>query len=213
MRHLVNTPTARVLGSIASWLLFTLSFTLLYRVSAVVMGLGGSCASGGPYVIETECPDAVVVFAPLSIFVGLISVGIGLFLARGFGTPLVIWAWPILFVGLGIAFLLAAFVPGGTANLVVAIVFLVMGLAPVLLVLRVGAQRLLVGTTNVRDRAFRDSRGPTPIFGIGGSGDDGTAQPSTAGDWMLALGASIPSIALGIWLADVLFAAVNVGSR
>lgn len=213
MRHLVNTPSARVLGSIASWLLFTLSFTLLYRVSALVMGLGGFCASGGPYVIETECPDAVVVFAPLSIFAGLIAVGIGLFFARGFGTPLVIWAWPILFVGLGIAFLQAAFVPGGTANLVVAIVFLVMGAAPVLLVLRVGAQRLLVGTTNMHDRAFRDSRGPTPIFGIGGSGDDSTAQPATAGDWMLALGASIPSIALGIWLADVLFTAVSAGPR
>ena len=97
----MNGPAARMLGSAVSWLLFSISFTLLYQVSAVVMGLGGFCASGGPYVIETQCPDAVVIFAPLSIFGGLIAAAIGLFFARGFGTPLVIWAWPILFVGLG----------------------------------------------------------------------------------------------------------------
>ncbi|MEZ5189817.1 MAG: hypothetical protein R2717_02260 [Schumannella sp.] len=52
-------PLWRVAGSFASWFLFTLCFTLLFLGSTVVMGLGGYCASGGPYVIETQCPDAV----------------------------------------------------------------------------------------------------------------------------------------------------------
>lgn len=206
----MNGPAARMLGSAVSWMLFSISFTLLYQVSAVVMGLGGFCASGGPYVIETQCPDAVVVFAPLSIFGGLIAAGIGLFFARGFGTPLVIWAWPILFVGLGIDFLLASFVPGGVANLVVAIVFIAMGLAPLVLVLRVGAARLLVGTTNAHDRPFRDGRGPTPIFQLGAEANDDDAAPATAGDWARALGISVPSILIGVWLGLLLFRATAI---
>lgn len=206
----MNGPVARVFGSAVSWLLFTASFTLLYRVSALIMGLGGACASGGPYVIETQCPDVVVVLAPLSIFGGLIAAAIGLFFARGFGTPLVIWAWPILFVGLGIAFLLATLVPGGVANLIVGIVFVIMGLVPLLIVLRVGAARLLIGTTDVHDRPFRDGRGPTPIFTIGREFGDDEAEPATAGDWALALGISVPSVLIGLWLAEALFRAAAV---
>jgi len=205
----MNGPSARVLGSVVSWLLFTLSFTLLYQVSAVVMGLGGFCASGGPYVIETECPEAVVVFAPLSIFGGLAAAAIGLLFARGFGTPLVIWAWPVLFVGLGIDFLAASFLPGGVANVVVGIVFVVMGLVPLVIVLRVGAARLLIGTTNVHDRPFRDGRGPTPIFSVGRTADEEGAEPATAGDWALALGVSLPSIIAGVWLGLLVFRSIG----
>lgn len=205
----MNGPVARVLGSVLSWLLFSLSFTLLYQVSAVVMGLGGFCASGGPYVIETECPESVVIFAPLSIFGGLIAAAIGLLFARGFGTPLVLWAWPILFVGLGLDFLRASFLPGGGANVVVGVVFVVMGLVPLLIVLRVGAARLLIGTTNAHDRPFRDGRGPTPIFHVGRAGDDETAQPAGAGDWAIALGISAPSIIAGVWLGLILFRSVG----
>jgi len=205
--RLLNGPPARVLGSAVSWLLFTVSFTLLSQVSAVVMGMGGFCASGGPYVIETQCPDTVVVFAPLSIFGGLIAAAIALFFARGFGTPLVIWAWPILFVGLGIDFLLASLVPGGLANLIVGIVFVAMGLAPLLLVLRVGAARLLIGTTDAHDRPFLDGRGPTPIFSLGSRGDDEGAAPATGGDWVRALAVSVPAILLGCGLGLTIFRA------
>lgn len=205
--RLLNGPLARVLGSAVSWLLFTVCFTLLFQVSAVVMGLGGFCASGGPYVIETQCPDAVVVFAPLSIFGGLIAAAIALFFARGFGTPLVIWAWPILFVGLGIDFLLAAIVPGGPANLIVGIVFVAMGMAPLLLVWRVGAARLLIGTTDAHDRPFLDGRGPTPIFSLGSRADDEDAAPATAGDWLRALAVSVPAILIGCALGLTIFRA------
>ena len=91
-----TTPLARVAGSAFSWFLFVLSFTLLFHVSFTVLALGGYCASGGPYVIAVECPEAVAGFAPLSIFGGLISVGVGAFFTRGFGTPLTSWAWPVL---------------------------------------------------------------------------------------------------------------------
>jgi hypothetical protein len=199
--RLLNSPLARVLGSAVSWLLFTLSFTLLYLSAGVVMGLGGSCASGGPYVIETECPEAVLLFTPLSIFAMLIAVAIAAFVARGFGSPLVIWAWPVLFVGLGIDFLLAASAPGGIANLVVAIVFIVMGLVPLVIVLRAGAVRLLIGTTDPHDRPFRDGRGPTPIFQLGRRSGDDDARRATARDWALALGVSVPALVVGAWLA------------
>ena len=205
----MNGPVARVLGSAVSWMLFTLCFTLLYQVSAVVLGLGGFCANGGPYVIETECPEAVVIFAPLSIFGGLLAAAIGLLVARGFGTPLVIWAWPILFVGLGLDFLRASFLPGGVANIVVGIVFVVMGLVPLVVVVRVGAARLLVGTTNAHDRPFRDGRGPTPIFRVGRAGDEESAVPATARVWALALGVSVPSVIVGVWLGLVLFRSVG----
>ena len=141
-----------------------------------------------------------MIFAPLSIFGGLLAAAIGLLVARGFGTPLVIWAWPILFVGLGLDFLRASFLPGGVANIVVGIVFVVMGLVPLVVVVRVGAARLLVGTTNAHDRPFRDGRGPTPIFHVGRAGDEESAVPATARDWALALGVSVPSVIVGVWL-------------
>jgi hypothetical protein len=209
--RLLNSPLARVLGSAVSWLLFMLSFTLLYLSAGVVMGLGGFCASGGPYVIETECPEAVLLFTPLSIFAMLIAVAIGAFIARGFGSPLVIWAWPVLFVGLGIDFLLAALSPGGIANLVVAIVFIIMGLVPLVIVLRAGAARLLLGTTDANDRPFRDGRGPTPIFQLGRRSGDDDARRATARDWALALGVSVPSIVVGVWLALAWFRTASGG--
>src|SRR6188472_3828597 len=119
--RLMNGPAARVLGSAVSWLLFSISLTLLYQVSAVVMGLGGFCASGGPYVIETECPDAVVAYVPLSIFGGLIACAIGAVFAQGFGTPLISWGWPILFGGLGTAFLISSTQPGAITFVVIGI--------------------------------------------------------------------------------------------
>lgn len=209
--HILNSPLARVLGSAVSWLLFTLSFTLLYQSAGVVMGLGGFCASGGPYVIETECPESVLLFTPLSIFAMLIAAAIAAFFARGFGTPLVIWAWPILFVGLGMDFLFASFVPGGTSNLVVAIVFIVMGLVPLVIALRAGVARLLLGTTDAHDRPFRDGHGPTPIFQLGKRSGDDDARRATARNWALALGVSVPSVLVGVWLALVWFRTASGG--
>ena len=87
-----RTPIIRVLGSLVSWFGFAVCFSLLYLTAVTVTSLGGYCASGGPYVIEVECPDNVVAFAPLSIWGGLLAVAIAIVFAQGFGTQLIIWA-------------------------------------------------------------------------------------------------------------------------
>src|SRR4051812_49093617 len=140
-----TSPLARFAGSAISWFLFVLSFSLLFQVSTSVLALGGYCASGGPYEIAVECPEAVAAFAPLSIFGGLIGVGIGVFFTRGFGTPLTSWAWPSLFCGLGIAFLAGFFTAGDITGLIVGTMFEIMGLVPLVLELRASPQRLLIG--------------------------------------------------------------------
>lgn len=205
-------PVWRVLGSFVSWLVFSLSFSLLYVGSATVMGLGGFCASGGPYVIETQCPEAVVAFVPVSIWTGLAGVAIGALFAQGFGTPLVSWAWPILFVGLGVAFLISSTVPGGISFLVIGIVFVIMGGIPLVLEFRSSPQRLFLGTTNAADRKFIESGtarwSPTQLTHFG-AGDSAEPSAPTAGDWTLALGILVTSVALGITLAWLLWTAVS----
>jgi len=202
-------PIWRVLGSGVSWLLFTFCFSLLYLGSAVVMGLGGYCASGGPYVIETECPDAVVATMPLSIFGGLAAVALGVYLTRGFGMPVVSWAWPVLFVGLGAAFLIASAQPGGITFLIVGILFVVMGAVPLVLELRASVRNLFLGTTNVAGVKFessgRDRRSYLQFGRWDTSESDETVTP-TAGDWTLALGIAIVAIGLGIYFANQLYA-------
>lgn len=203
-------PLWRVLGSIVSWLLFSISFTVLYMGSAVVMRLGGFCASGGPYVIETECPDAVIAYVPLSIFGGLAAVAIGAIFAQGFGTPLVSWAWPILFVGLGTAFLISSTMPGGITFLFLGIMFVLMGGFPLVLEFRASAQALFLGTTNAADVRFvQGPRARRTLVQLQRWGVESSEEPvpPTLGDWTLSIGILVASVALGIYLATLLFAA------
>lgn len=207
-----QTPIWRVLGSGVSWLGFTFCFTLLCLSSAVVMGLGGYCASGGPYVIETECPDAVVATTPLSIFGGLAAVALGAYLTRGFGMPLISWAWPILFVGLGAAFLIASAQPGGITFLIIGVLFVAMGLFPLVLEVRASLQNLLIGTKNVAGVTFEQGGGSRPSylqFGRWGKTESDDIVMPTVGDWTLALGIAIVAIGLGIYFASQLFAALG----
>jgi len=178
-----KTPLVRVLGSAASWFLFALCFTLLYSVSQVVMGLGGSCASGGPYEIAVECPDSVVAFAPLSIWGGLLAVGISLYFAQGFGTPLTTWGWPILFVGLGIAFLMA----GGAVGWGIGIMFVIMGLVPLVLELRASPQRVFLGSRNAAGAQFREGdKARRSLLSMGLPNTEDAVSPSGI-DWLLSL--------------------------
>ncbi len=206
-----QTPIWRVVGSFASWLLFSFCFSLLYMGSAVVMGLGGYCATGGPYVIETECPDAVAVTVPLSIFGGMAAVAIGLYFTRGFGVPLVSWAWPVLFVGLGTAFLIASAQPGGITFLIIGVLFVIMGGAPLVLEFRASARNLFLGTVNAAGVKFVETAGGRTSYlqlgrwNSGSTGSEDRVAP-TAGDWTLALGLAIVAIGLGIYLANQLYA-------
>jgi hypothetical protein len=142
-----------------SWFLFSLCFTLLFLSSVTVIGLGGFCASGGPYAIATECPDSVVAFTPLSVFGGLIAVGLSVFLAQGFGTPLVTWAWPILFCGLGLAFLGGFVSQGDLTGLFLGIMFEVMGFVPLVLELRGSPQRVFLGQFSASGVQFYEGDG------------------------------------------------------
>ncbi len=164
-------------------------------------------------MIETECPDAVVATTPLSIFGGLAAVALGTFLARGFGTPLVSWAWPILFVGLGAAFLIASAQPGGITFLIVGVLFVAMGLVPLVLEVRASVQQS-AARNDERRRCEIPGRaraaGRRSCSSAAGTGRSRTtASPRRAGDWTLALGIAIVAIGLGIYLATQLFAALG----
>ena len=205
----LSSPAYRLPGSLFSWLLFTFSFAGLFQTSGIVIGLGGYCASGGPYVIETECPESVVIFAPLGIFGMLIAVGLGLFFARSFGTPLFLWAWPILFVGLGGQFIVGAF--GGVSivtNILLGLMFVVMGVIPLWWSIRTGPQPFFIGMSNVRAQPFsyRDT-GRKALFGP--VRPEGELVPPTPADWALALGITAVAVGLGAWLSVLAFNAVG----
>lgn len=203
-----DAPLVRVLGSALSWFLFTLSFTLLFQVSLAVMALGGSCASGGPYQIEVECPEGVVAFAPLSFFGGFLAVAVSIFLARGFGTPLLSLAWPILFVGLGGAFLMTFFLGQDLVGLIVGGLFVVMGLAPLVLELRASPQRVFIGQRAADGRQFYEGeKARRSLVSMQRPNPEG-AIPATAGHWALALGVTIVFGVLGYLAGMAWFAAV-----
>ncbi|HEY4225105.1 MAG TPA: hypothetical protein VGM70_04780 [Pseudolysinimonas sp.] len=232
MRRLTS-PLWRYLGSAASWLLFTFCFTLLAVGASIVMGLGGFCASGGAYVIQTECPDVVTWSTPVSIFGGLIAVGIGVVLAGGFGTPLVSWAWPILFIGLGLAFAGSGITTGldGIVFDLLALMFIVMGGVPLVIELRADPQGFFLGTTNAdgtkfvtRETGHRslyrlgDSDRNQPYPGIQATDPDAATSGSSAAagpiapsarDWLLSLGILIVFGGLGVYLAAQIFVAAG----
>ena len=200
-------PLWRISGSVVSWALFCFCFTLLFLGAATVMGMGGFCASGGPYVIEDECPAAVVVTMPLSIFGGLAAVAVGLIFARGFGVPLISWAWPILFLGLGAAFVMSALtVPGAWSFWITGGLFVVMGGVPLWLELRTDPRGLFLGATTANDVAFTPSDNTRSSILVQQlrRRADGELTPN-AGHWLTSLGLGAASIALGTWLGYQLF--------
>ena len=119
-------------------LAFTL--TILWLSMRTVMGIGGSCASGGPYVPAVQCPDAVVLLTPLSIFGIFIFGGLAAWGGARLGAAwlgLIALGWPALFLSLGWNFLeFGLRPPGGEPGEVVwswlfcAVVFGLMGGLP-----------------------------------------------------------------------------------
>lgn len=206
-------PGWRYLGALLSWGLFALSFALLYRGASTVMGLGGFCASGGPYEIEVECPAEVAATVPLSIFGGLLAVGVGVMLARGFAAPLVGWAWPVLFVGLGIAFGYAGFTVGEgmVTNLLLAAMFVAMGAVPLVLGLRAAPRELFLGTTRADGTPFvAADTGRSRILARLPRTTDGEAEPvlPSGGDWVRGIGIPLLAIAAGLWAAGAIVTAI-----
>ncbi len=208
MRELIASPLGRVAGSVLSWFFFALWMTLLLKSAYVLLAIGGSCASGGPYEIAVPCPDSVALFMPLSIFGGLAAAAIGLFVARGFGTQLVALAWPILFGSLGTGFFYSFFAFGDISGIVVGVVFAAMALVPLVVFLRASPQRVFLGAYNLRGERFYE--GETPRFSM----IDRRYEPGEApvradfGDWALSLVLWLLSAGAGYYVATLWFAAV-----
>lgn len=203
-------PGWRLAGSFVSWAAFTFFFLGLYQAAGLVIGLGGFCASGGPYVIETECPDSVILFAPGGIFGMIAAVAISVVFARGFGVSLVSWAWSILFVGLGIQFLLGAISGIGiVSNIICGVLFVGMGIAPIWFGL---SSKVLVpsllGSVNLAGQHFEAEGTARRYFGAPMKGPESEQVPATAGDWALSLGLCAVAITLGAYLSYAAFTAL-----
>jgi hypothetical protein len=132
--------------------------TLVWLAMRAVMNVGGFCAEGGPYVIDTPCPEGVPVVMILSIF-GLFLFG-GIMAWKGtlIGGPyaaLVGLAWPALFLSLGWNFLEYAFNPPAPDYgivwgwLIPGVLFVIMGGVPLLALLP--SRRLLSGVVGDTD--------------------------------------------------------------
>jgi hypothetical protein len=198
-------PGWRIAGAFAGWALFVFCFTVLYRGVETLSGLGGFCASGGPYVIQTECPSSVLWALPLG-FVGVfVSWVIAFVVQKGFSTPLVVWGWPILFVGLGIQFFLSIPVSGVFVGILCGTLFVIMGLAPLIFELRAGPSRIILGRSNLRDVRFAGkANAPRTFYAFGRDPDAVTVVP-TIGDWAISLLVSVPAIVLGAALGILVF--------
>lgn len=117
------------------------ALTVLFLSMRAVMRVGGFCAEGGPYVIETPCPKAVAGLLIGSIWIGLICLGVYVWETFRLGGPnLAGLAWPALFLSLGYNFFEFGLRPPEGQGLVwgwliCGIVFVLMGGVPLVAVL------------------------------------------------------------------------------
>lgn len=203
-----DTAATRVLGSLFSWFALALALTLLFLAVSALADLGGFCARGGPYVIAVECSDAIVAFTPTSILGGLATVFLGAALAQGFGVSVLLFGWPALFVSLAVVFLQSFFASGDLTGLFVGLLFVAMGLAPLVVALPAAPQRLLLGRVDAQGRAFSEARpARAAVLPLQPPAEPGVNPPSI-GDWALSVGVAISGLVLGLWLGMVWFAAV-----
>ncbi|MEO6351063.1 MAG: SHOCT domain-containing protein [Candidatus Limnocylindrales bacterium] len=120
--------------------------TLVFLAMRAVMNVGGFCAEGGPYVIETACPEGVPLVMVGGIF-GLFGFGglmawKGSLIGSGYGA-LVALAWPALFLSLGWNFLEYGLRPPEGEGMVLGwllpgVIFMLMGGLPLLAALPIG---------------------------------------------------------------------------
>lgn len=92
----------RVVLTFVGLAVVTACLTMLFLSMRAVMDIGGSCASGGPYVVARPCPEGVGWLFPLSIWLGIFA--LGLYVASDAHLPgpkLAVLAWPALFISLG----------------------------------------------------------------------------------------------------------------
>lgn len=196
-------PVTRIAGSFISWALFVASFGVLLQIVLAVMALGGSCASGGPFEIAVECPTNAWL-APVSIWTGLGAVALAAVLARGFGMPLLSWAWPVLFLGLGGAFLFSFVSAGEIVGLIIGVMFGVMGAVPLVIELRASARRLFLGQFSADGRQFAEGERARRGLTLRSAPNPEGAITPTVGHWALGFGIPVLGILVGIWAASAI---------
>ena len=110
-------PTTRDLLGLAIGLAGSAAaITVMFLAMRAVMGVGGSCADGGPYVIATPCPNGAPAGMTLGIFALL---GFWALAARygsrvgGLWSSAPVLGWAGLFIALGWNFLEAGFAGEG----------------------------------------------------------------------------------------------------
>lgn len=194
----------RYLGMAVSWVGFAMSFTILFLSMRAVLAVGGYCAEGGPYVIQTHCPGSIGWLTPLSIFLGLASVAIGVLVARGLGASIVLLAWPVLFIGLSLNFLQAGFPADGTvevSGLLLGAMFLVMGAVPFVLWLRSrgNAPAMVAGTSRIDG----ESVGSVTVDFRAGADQEGPGLRTI--DYLVLVSLWLLEVAAGVWLGALWF--------
>lgn len=164
----------------------TMCLTLVFLAMRAVMGVGGACADGGPYVSAQSCPDGSTAGLLLGIFGLFLFGGISMIYAGRLGgiwgaVPLL--AWTGLFASLGWNFLdYGLFNPPPEADGVVwgwvicGVMFEVMAFAP--LVAAIPAIRMARQGGEGSAVALR----PALLRGPGMSRSARTMTPSPAGD-------------------------------
>lgn len=159
-------------------LLIGLSVAWLYFPMRAVLDVGGYCAEGGPYVIETHCPEGSTLFLTLGVPLWFAGVFIGLFVAATLSAPQPIFAgWALLFGALGWNFVDYTFNADPSGRIVAS--WLVCGI--VFWVMALPALVILVGGRFVAGREMTDTSG-------------------SGWGWV---GAYVALLALGWWLGSV----------
>jgi hypothetical protein len=161
------TDSAWVFASLA---LVAASLTVVFLGMRSVMEIGGACAQGGPFVPVRPCPAGVPGLMVGGIWLGLISAGVYVWRAsRARALSFVGFFWPALFLSLGWNFWEFGLEPPdavGTAWgwIVCAVVFFVMGAAPLLVAVPWFVRRLRGQEPTVPDlRARFATRRSAPV--------------------------------------------------
>lgn len=204
-------PAWRLIGVVGGWLLFTFFTALIVRAAGSVMMLGGSCASGGPYVIAVECPRAVLIVIPWAFFLTIAAVIVGAAFQRGFGTPLLSWAWALAFGALGVESIVGAVQTGAVWYYVGGAMFLLFSVPVLVYEFRASPLRLFVGATNIREEGFIVRTGHLRrMFRRKPSKQDyEQVVEATIADGVVALLPAVFGAAAGSWLGWIAFDALG----
>jgi hypothetical protein len=179
-----------------------------YSVTAV-LEVGGTCASGNtPYVIAVQCPKNADAFMPWCIFAALFAIAVAIYLGQGFGTQLIMIAWPVLFCSLGAVFLAEFFATGDPTGLIIGALFVVMGLIPLVIELRGSVQRVFLGSINIRGQRFYEGpRARRSMMSPSTPNPEGAVSP-TATDWLTSFVITMVGVVGGVLLAYLWFRTV-----